>query len=253
VLGLTPDQEFDLGEQAYKQILSKAEVVREGPEVEQVNRVGGKIAGAVKLKPLQKEINLHLEGYQFKWEFNVLRDRQVNAFCLPGGKVAVYTGLLRLTGNPDNPRSDHLLAVVLSHEVAHALAHHSNERITREQMSKQAVEAAGRGMGGLGENQRRLLLTLLAGRYHFQELKYDREQESEADHIGLFLMTFAGYNPDAAIVFWERMAQASGSRSRPPEIFSTHPTDAHRIAQMKRWVPLAKAGKKAYDEGRIAR
>jgi predicted Zn-dependent protease len=226
--------------------LSRSDVVRSGPEVERVKRVGTRIAKAAAIKPLQREINLHLEGYRFDWEFNVLRDPQVNAFCLPGGKVAVYTGLLRLTGDNDD-----LLATPIAHEVAHALAHHANERITREQLQRQAAEAAGRS-GGIDPDRHRFLLGILTGARQFQTLAFDREQESEADHIGIFLMTFAGYDPRAAVVFWERMAEAAHGHARPPEILSTHPTDAHRLEQIHQWVPLALAAKRAYDEGRIA-
>jgi predicted Zn-dependent protease len=245
-LGLTPEQEYALGQQAYREILSKSEVVRGGPQVEQVTRVGQRIARAAENKDLQREINLHLAGYRFDWEFHVLRDRQVNAFCLPGGKIGVYTGLLELTQGDDD-----MLATVLSHEVAHALAHHANERVTREQLRHQAIET---GRGGRGEEdpqRHQSLLEILMGT--FQGLAFDRQQESEADHIGLFLMTFAGYDPRKAVAFWERMAEAGAGRSRPPEILSTHPSDAHRIAQMREWVPQALAAKKAFDEGRVAR
>jgi metalloendopeptidase OMA1, mitochondrial len=248
-LGLTPEQEYSLGEQAYKEILSKAQVLPQGaPEVRRVRRVGERIAKAAAIKPLQKEINLHLQGYRFDWEFNVLRDKQVNAFCLPGGKVGVFTGLLQLTGDNDDE-----LATVLSHEVAHALAHHSNERITRENMRKRAVEAAAGSMGRMGENERRVLIGLLSGGTQLQSLAYDRKQESEADHIGVFLMTFAGYNPDEALRFWLKMEELSARRGHPPAILSTHPSDAKRIEQLREWIPRAKAGKKAFDEGRVAR
>jgi predicted Zn-dependent protease len=244
-LDLSPEQEHALGVHAYRQILAKSRVVRGGPGVEQVQRVGRRIAQAAENKDLQREINLHLEGYRFDWEFNVLEDRQVNAFCLPGGKIGVFTGLLRLTAGNDD-----MLAAVLGHEVAHALAHHANERITREQMRRQALEVAVGGDGGMDPQRHNWLLEILTGT---SELAYDRQEESEADHIGLFLMTFAGYDPDAAVAFWERMRRAAAGRSRLPEILSSHPSDEHRIAQMRQWVPLAKAAKKAYDEGRIAR
>jgi predicted Zn-dependent protease len=243
-LGLSPEQEYELGVQAYREILSKSHVVRSGPQVEQVRRVGERIAKAATIKPLQREINLHLPGYRFNWEFNVLDDPQVNAFCLPGGKVGVYTGLLRLTADNDD-----LLAVPLSHEVAHALAHHANERVTREQLHRQAAE---RGVGGMDPRQRGILMGILTGARQFQTLAFDRRQEAEADHIGIFLMTFAGYDPRAAVVFWERMMQAAQGHVRPPEILSTHPSDTRRLAQIRTWVPQALAGKKAYDEGRIA-
>jgi len=165
---------------------------------------------------LMHEINLHLSGYQFKWEFNVIQSRQINAFCLPGGKVAVYTGLLRIVENRDQ------LATVLSHEIAHALAHHSNERITREESGR---------VGWLFN------------------MSYDRDQESEADHIGLFLMTFAGYDPDEALVFWQRMQHANQG-GKLPEILSNHPSDQRRIQQIHKWLPQVKAAKYAYDHGR---
>jgi predicted Zn-dependent protease len=246
-LGLTPEQEYKLGVEAYKEILAKYEarsdVVRRGPEFDQVHRVARKITQAAENKPFQREINLHLEGYRFDWEVNVLRDPQVNAFCLPGGKIGVFTGLLRLTGDNDD-----MLATVLGHEVAHALAHHANERITREALRRQAVEAS----QGQAE-WHPILMGILTGSSHFQTLAHDRQQESEADHIGVFLMTFAGYNPDAAVAFWERMEELSRSRGHVPEILSTHPSDARRIAQLRVWVSYAKAAKQAYDQGRIAR
>src|SRR5262249_31818251 len=149
-------------------------------------------------------------------------DRQINAFCLPGGKIAVYTGLLRVVENDDQ------LATVLSHEIAHALAHHASERIAR------AKNVPG------GES----ILSQLINK------KHDREQEAEADKIGVFLMTFAGYDPREAVAFWERMQQAH--QGAPPEILSDHPSDAHRIQAMQDNVRRAMAGKKAFDEGRIA-
>ena len=220
-LALSPEQERALGAKAYAEFLSKAQRVRSGPAVARVNLVGRKIAKAAEIEPLQREVNLRVRGFQFDWEFNVVQDKQINAFCLPGGKVVVFTGLLPVAAN------DAQLATVMSHEIAHALAHHSSERIARQQ----------RDGGGLWE--------AFVGKSH------DRQQESEADHIGLFLMTFAGYDPEQAIRFWERMQQATSGGSRPPEILSDHPSDARRIAQMGIWIGPAKAAKRALDEGRI--
>jgi predicted Zn-dependent protease len=245
-LALTPEQEYDLGVHAYREILKKSQVVPDGPEVERVRRVGRKIAEATGIEPLMREMNLRLKGYRFGWEFNVLRDRQINAFCLSGGKVAVYTGLLPVAAN------DNQLATVMAHEIAHALAHHTSERIARAQLEEQAVQMAGGLFGQMDPHQRELLLKVLAGGAHVAGLSYDRQQESEADHIGVFLMTFAGYDPDQAVAFWERMEQASHGRS-PPEILSTHPSNARRIAQLRAWVPQARAAKRAYDSGDIAR
>jgi len=222
-LRLSPEQEYKLGTQAYRQILDKARqqdllYPDDSPSVRRVREVGRRIVKAAEIKPLQREINLQLEGYRFDWEFNVIRSREINAFCLPGGKVAVYSMLLRVVANDDQ------LATVLSHEIAHALAHHSNERITREESGR---------------------VGWLFG------MAYDREQESEADHIGLFLMTFAGYDPDETVAFWQRMQQAQRG-GQPPEILSNHPSDQRRIQQLRRWVPQAKAAKVAYDHHRIA-
>lgn len=242
-LALSPDQEYKLGEQAYLEILKKSKVVSGGPGVERVKRIGDKIAAASQNKPLQREINLHEEGYRFAWEFRVLESEQINAFCLPGGFVAVYTGLLKVAETDDQ------LATVMAHEIAHALAHHGSERIARAQMQEQALKTAQGLFGQMDPQKREMLLKLLAGGAHVASLPYDRQQESEADHIGLFLMTFAGYDPEQSVAFWERMEQATHGR-QPPEILSTHPSNARRIAQLKGWVPQARAAKKAYDSGR---
>ncbi len=218
-LGLSTKKEYELGVQAYQQILDEARqkdalLPADSPATRRVRRVGERIVEAVKIEPLQREINLNLKGYRFEWEFNVLRSRQINAFCLPAGKVAVFTGLLRVVANDDQ------LATVLAHEIAHALAHHANERVTRQ------------------------------GNWLFNKA-YDRQQESEADHIGLFLMTFAGYDPDETVAFWQRMRQAQRG-GELPEILSDHPSDRRRIQQLQAWVPQAKAAKVAYDHHRIA-
>ena len=221
-LALTPEQEIALGERAYREILDKyrSKVVPGGPDVDRVRRVGKKIEEAAEIEPLQREINLRIRA-KFQWKFTVLDDRQINAFCLPGGKVFVFMGLLPVAA------TDAQLATVIAHEVAHALAHHTSERLAR-----QKSEGGG-------------FLDLLVGKAH------DREQESEADHVGIFLMTFAGYDPEQAVIFWERMRTATSGGSRPPEILSDHPSDSKRVAQMGSWIAPAKAAKRAYDEGRV--
>ncbi|HEX5271045.1 MAG TPA: M48 family metallopeptidase, partial [Gemmataceae bacterium] len=196
-LALTPEQELALGKKAYRQVLAESKPLpHDSAEVRRVTKVGERIAATVKVEPLMREINLDVKDYRFEWEFNVLVDKHVNAFCLPGGKVAVFTGLLKVVENDDQ------LAAVLGHEVAHALAHHSSERLAAQQ----------REGGGV-----------LAG---LREKSFDRGQESEADHIGLFLMTFAGYDPRQAVVFWKRMKQIGDEQGRVPEILSDHPSDA---------------------------
>lgn len=223
VLALTPRQELLLGRRAYQEILNDPEkygraLPAGSPQVRRVRAVAERIIKAAQIEPLQREINLR-KGYRYEWEVNVFDKNTINAFCLPGGKIGVFEGLLRIVQNDDQ------LAVVLSHEIAHALAHHSSERLAHEGLNH------GRGGGFWGK-------------------AFDREQESEADHIGLFLMTFAGYDPDEAVRFWERMERLSQGRE-VPEILSDHPSDEHRIRDIEKWIPQAKAAKRAYDEGKI--
>jgi predicted Zn-dependent protease len=226
-LALSPQQELDLGRQAYREILAKYRgriLPANDRRVQRSRQVTARVVKAAGIEPLQREINLRIAGYRFEWEVNVLDDRQINAFCLPGGKIAVYSGLFAVVQDNDD-----FLATVLSHEIAHALAHHASERIARQQNLPPAGQ----------------VLSELINK------KHDREQEAEADKIGVFLMTFAGYDPRQAVVFWEKMAQAHRGGA-PPEILSDHPSDAHRIEAMKDNVQRALAGKKAFDEGRIA-
>jgi predicted Zn-dependent protease len=221
VLALRPDQELAVGQQAYRQVLQEYRgriLPADDPRVRRVRAVVVRIVRAAGIEPLQREINLHVKGYRFEWEANVVEDRRVNAFCLPGGKIVVYSAILQVTQNDDQ------LATVLSHEIAHALAHHSNERVTREESGRVNV---------------------------LLNKAFDRQQESEADHIGIFLMTFAGYNPEEATRFWERMRQLSQGREIP-EILSDHPSDERRIRDIERWVPKAEAAKRAFDKGNIA-
>jgi predicted Zn-dependent protease len=223
-LALSPDEELKLGQKAYREVLAEGHPLpKTSPKVERVRRIGEHIARTVEIEPLMREINLHVNDSRFEWEFTVLDDDAVNAFCLPGGKVAVFTGLLRMVGDNDDQ-----LAAVLSHEVAHALAHHVSERLAREDRQGRGLFAA------------------------LRELSFDREQESEADHIGVFLMTFAGYDPKQAVVFWKHMEQMEREHGKPPQILSDHPSSEQRIRQLEEWVPKALAGKKAYDEGRVA-
>jgi len=240
-LALSPDEEVNLGRKAYREILKDAQVVPNGQDAEAVQRVGRRIAKAVEIEPLQREINLRLKGYTFDWQFKLIRDDQVNAFCLPGGEVGVFTGLMRVVG------SEEQLATVMSHEIAHALAHHASERIAWSQMQPQA-ERSSRG----DDFDPGLIGILAAGAARLNSLKYERRQESEADHIGVFLMTFAGYDPEQAVVFWERMREQAGRGPHLPRIFSDHPADEQRIRDLRQWVPLAKGAKRAFDEGRIA-
>ena len=170
----------------------------DSPPVRNVRRVLGRLARASEIEPLQDEINLTVIGYRFEWEGHVIKDNTVNAFCLPAGKVFVFTGILNVAV------TDNLLATVLAHEIAHALAHHASERIAREKTARGILRS----------------------------LRYGRMQETEADRIGVFLMAFADFDPRQAAVFWERMRAARGaggesSASRPSAGFTTQ-RDASR-------------------------
>jgi predicted Zn-dependent protease len=220
-LGLSPTQELAVGRRAYREVLEEFRdrlLPEHSSEVRRVRHITGKIAQAVQIEPLQREINLHLRGYRFEWQVNVVRDRQINAFCLPAGYIFVFTELLQVAGNDDQ------VATVLAHEMAHALAHHASERVARER----------------------------SGANILRSLSYDRMQEAEADHIGVFLMAFADYDPDQAVAFWQRMRQVGGKQGKPPEIFSDHPSDEHRVRDLQKWSVAARAAKKAYDRGAIA-
>jgi len=258
-LALSPYQELNLGEQAYQEILNdpKTPVVRGGPLVEKVRKVGLAIARAAEIEPLEREINYRLQGYHFEWEFNVLESDEVNAFCLPGGKVGVYTGLFPVVKEGREVNDDQL-ATVLAHEIAHALAHHGSERLARQRRFYKATEALNGGFTRMSPETRKKLTGLLSAGAVLKDpagalndLAYNRQQELEADHIGVFLMTFAGYNPRAAVQFWEKMERLSAGKARI-EILSDHPTDSHRIAQIIRWVPAARSALEAYKAGRVA-
>jgi predicted Zn-dependent protease len=250
-LALSPEQELRLGEQAYREVLKKYRRMPDGPVVARVREIGRRIARASEIQPLQREMNLRLKGYTFAWEFNVLVSNQVNAFCLPGGKVAVFSGLLPVAEENGRLNADQL-ATVMAHEIGHALAHHASERIARQQKYQHAMDALNGALGRLPPEERKHLIGLLSAGAAVGGLAYDRRQESEADHIGLFLMTFAGYDPRQALVFWERMQALSAKHGRPPAILSDHPSDAQRIAQIRRWIPAAMSGYAAFKAGRIA-
>ena len=213
---VSPAQEVQMGTEAYAEVLKNAKLSTDPAANALVQRVGTRIASATGRSELP-------------WEFKVIDDpKTVNAFALPGGKVAVYTGILPVT------RDDAGLAVVLGHEVSHVMARHSAERMT-EQMG---VELVARGLGAVVGDQQltQLGANLLANAVL---LPWGRKQESEADHLGLVYMAKAGYDPRTARDFWTRMADASKGQSRPPEFLSTHPSDETRIRQIESWLPEA--------------
>lgn len=231
IVGLNPQQESQLGAQAFEQVLQESEVVRDGPIVAVVRRLGDRLANASNNKDLLDR--LQLKPQRFQWEYRVVRSRQVNAFCLPGGKVVVYTGILPAAETEDG------LATVLGHEIGHALAHHGAERMAQQQLVQMGQVAVASSLGNLDPQQQRQVMGLLgAGSQFGILLPFSRKHESEADHIGLLLMAAAGYDPREAIPFWERMGRVAGGGKRA-EFTSTHPSHEHRIRDLKNWLSEA--------------
>ncbi len=227
----------------YQQFLSENPPLRGGEEVNQVRRVGNKLVAAVQRYYTANGLIDDLKD--FEWEFNVVDDPLVNAFCMPGGKVVIYTGILPICQDEDG------LAVVMGHEIAHALAHHGNERLTQQLGAQGALllgNAALTVMQGAPEDSAKaaqdartrqvLLAAAGVGAQVGILLPFSRKHESEADQIGLYLMAISGYDLNAAVPFWQRMEAAGGQA--PPEFLSTHPSPGTRQANLEGWIPEAR-------------
>lgn len=219
----------------YKSFLSQNQVVSEtvNKDAEMVQRVGKRIAAAIKeyyTKQGKEDVVKELEGY--KWEFNLVNNKEVNAWCMPGGKVVVYTGLLPISQN------EAALAVVMGHEITHAIAHHGNERMSQGALA-QGLEIIGNIATANNPKYNNLFNNVFApGAQVGVLLPNGRKQEYEADRYGLYFCAMAGYNPREAIPFWQRMAQAGGGQ-KPPEFLSTHPSDENRIAKLQGYMDEA--------------
>ena len=195
-----------------------------------VQKVGVKIRKAVEEFMHSKGLSKRLNGYQ--WEFNVVDNATVNAWCMPGGKVVVYTGLLPVTQNEES------LAIVMGHEIAHAVARHGNERMSQGMMVQVGGLALSIALKDKPQVTKNIFLQSYGVGSQLGMLKYSRNHESEADKLGLVFAAMAGYNPNAAVGFWERMSQSGGGQ-KPPEILSTHPSDETRIKDLKAFMPEA--------------
>lgn len=221
-----------MADQQYQQVLKESKLSTNAQQTAMVKRVGQRIQQAVEQYFREQNVSDQLAGYQ--WEFNLLEDAQVNAWCMPGGKVAVYTGILPVTQDEAG------LAVVLGHEIAHAVARHSNERMS-DQMALQGVSTAiSTAVGQAPSVTQSAFLQAVGVGSQLGLLKFSRNQESEADHLGLIFMAMAGYNPSVATTFWQRMA-AQSQGSATPALLSSHPADAQRIADIQRQLPQAQA------------
>jgi predicted Zn-dependent protease len=231
-LRIVPDaQLLSLSLDQYKQVLRKSRLSSDQTQVKMVRRAGDRIARAAEAFLRDSGGAEQIEYYQ--WEFNLIEDdKLVNAWCMPGGKVAVYTGILPYTRNETG------LAVVMGHEVAHALAGHGNERMSHALIANLGEMALSTALSKSPTLTRDLFMTAYgAGTTVGFLLPYSRLQENEADRIGLILMARAGYDPREAIPFWKRMGSKQGDR--PPEFLSTHPAPATRIANLQSYIPEA--------------
>lgn len=221
----------------YRSFLSQNKTLTSGKDYDLVRRVGNDLRAAVEV--YYRATGKSSELKNFAWEFNVVDDPTVNAFCMPGGKVVVYTGILKVTQNED------ALAVVMGHELAHALANHGNERMSQGLVAQLGLTSLDIALSQKPTQTRNLLMSAAgAGAQVGVLLPFSRKHESEADEIGLYLTAMAGYNPSEAAPFWERMNKSGGGR--PPEFLSTHPDPKRRSQDLRALVPKALEYKRKY-------
>jgi predicted Zn-dependent protease len=217
-LALSPQQEEALGIQSYQEVLAESDIIKGGAQDQLVREVAMRLAQATK-----KDL---------RWEVSLVRSDQVNAFCLPGGKIVVYTGILPVAKTPAG------LATVMGHEMAHATLRHGSERLFSQQATQTMLTGVQFSLGDMSYEQRRAIMGAIgAGAQYGILLPFSREHESEADQVGLTYMARAGYDPHEAITFWERMSKEGGDQ--PPEFMSTHPSHGTRIQRLKDLLPKA--------------
>ena len=238
-----------LSEQQYDAFLQENPPERSGQEVQMVREVGNDLVAAV--NKYYRAEGLQDQLAQFDWEFNVVNDPNINAFCMPGGKVVIFTGILPVCQDRDG------LAVVMGHEIAHALAHHGNERMSQQYsvsgalgivdaaLAVRSASAESAEQQQKREQSRQMIMTAAGlGAQYGVLLPYSRAHESEADRIGLYLMAIAGYDVNAAAPFWQRMQAKAGAS--PPEFLSTHPNPETRVQNLRKWATEARELAKKY-------
>lgn len=231
-LSLIPASEMNaMSFQQYDQFLQENKLSSSKSDIDMVKRVGVNIQSAVETYFKQNNLSKELAGYQ--WEFNLVESNEINAWCMPGGKVVVYTGILPLTKDETG------LAVVMGHEIAHAIAQHGAERMSQGLLQQLGGVALTVALKDKPQETQNLFMTAYGvGTTVGVMLPFSRTQESEADRLGLIFMAMAGYNPNYAVDFWTRMA-AQSKDQKPPEWLSTHPSDETRIADIKKHLPEA--------------
>lgn len=219
LVDISREQEAALGLQSYREVLQQSRVIQGGQDVDRIKSIGLRLSKVV-------------ESANFNWEFNLIESAEANAFCLPGGKVAVYTGILPVARNNDG------LAVIMGHEIAHAVARHGAERMAQQRLKQIGSFAVGSSISELDTGTQRLIYGAYGlGTQFGIMLPYSRKHESEADYMGLIYVARSCFNPEEAPKVWERMLQAN--KGVPPEFLSTHPDPRTRIAQFREWMPEA--------------
>lgn len=230
-LHLVPDaQILSLSYEQYNQFMTENKRSTDAGKTAMIQRVGKRVQGAVEQYMRNTNNTGQLDGYQ--WEFSLIESEEVNAWCMPGGKVVFYTGILPVC------KDEAGIAVVMGHEVAHAVAKHGSERMSQGLLAQMGGMALSAALQNEPEKTQQLAMTAFGvGAQVGALLPFSRQQESEADHLGLIFMAMAGYDPRVAVPFWERMSAGSGAN--PPEFISTHPSDQTRMANLNRLMPEA--------------
>ena len=224
-------QVLSLSKEEYSKNMKSAKLSSNAANTAMVQRVGRRLASAV--EAYLRNNGAADEIKNFSWEFNLVADKNVNAFCMPGGKIVVYEGLLPVT------QDEASLAIVLGHEIAHAVAKHSAEQMSKKIRQSYGTQIGSQILGAIaGQSVGDLAGAVAQQGFSFANLRYSRDNETEADHIGLIFAAMAGYNPQMAVPFWKRMAALSGN-SNQSDMFSDHPSDAKRIAAIQQWMPTA--------------
>ena len=228
---VSDEQVLSLSNQEYSDYMKSAKLSTNSANTAMVKRVGQKLATAV--EAYLNNHGLAAEIKQYSWEFNLVQDKSANAVCMPGGKIGVYEGLLPYTQNEAS------LAIVLGHEIAHAVAKHSAEQMSKQIKNQYGTQILGSVLNAAGVSSSTTQLAQIIAQkgLQFRSLKYSRDNETEADRMGLIFAAMAGYDPNVAVSFWQRMSQ--GNNSNQSDMFSDHPSDAKRIAAIKQELPEA--------------
>ncbi|MCL4704240.1 M48 family metallopeptidase [bacterium] len=231
-LNLISDRELmTTSSQQYKAFLRENKLSNSGDQSQMVKHAGRRIQSAVERYFRQQGQSNVLAGYA--WEFNLIENKEPNAWCMPGGKVVFYSGILPICRNETG------VAVVMGHEVAHAVANHGGERMSQSLLAQLGGQALSAALQSKPQQTQQLWMTAFgAGAQYGALLPFSRTQESEADHLGLIFMAMAGYDPDEALAFWQRMSAQQGGQA--PEFMSSHPSDQSRISNIKAHLPEAR-------------